>query len=96
MPNFSSLSITIRRSYLFSSTIVGYARVVIDNEILLKEIPIFRSEENVMVLLSSEQVAGCPEELDINMVNRMIYHLRELIEMAIINEYKKQRNGTVS
>ncbi len=94
MPNFSSLSITIRPCYLFSSTIIGYARVVIDNEILLKEVPIFRCDDHVTVWLSADQVAACPQELDLAMLNRMVFHFREFIEMAIIEEFKKQRNGT--
>lgn len=90
-----SISISIRRSYLFASTIFGYARVVIDNEILLKEIPVFRSEENMAVQLTRSQVAACPQDLDIDMLNRMVWHFRGIIEMAIMEEVKKQYNGTV-
>lgn len=96
MPNFSSLSISIRRSYLFSSTIIGFARVVIDNEILLKEIPIFGSEEHVVVQLTVNQVAACPQTMDMTILNRMVWAFRELIEQAIIEEYKKPKNGTMN
>lgn len=91
MPNLSNLSIAFRRCYLISSTIIGFARVVIDQKILLKEIPVFRSDKDLTVLISINQVAICPVEFDIIMINRLIWAFR-----AIISEWKSARNGTVN
>ena len=88
MPNFSALTIKIRYSYLFSSTIVGFARVTFDNEMLLKEIPIFKSDDKLMTQMSIEPIAMCCEGVDIKILNKMIWSLRDVMEMAIIEEYK--------
>lgn len=96
MPNFSNLSITIRRCYLMSSTIIGFARVEMDHHILLKEIPIFHSDDRVKAIMDRFPVAICSMEMDRRMLNDMIWSLREVIEQAIVEEWKKKRNGTVN
>lgn len=93
MPNFSNLSITIRRCPLFASTIIGYARVMIDNRILLKEIPVFHCEGPYLALLQREPVAVCPPELDMDLVNDVLWSLRDVIELAIMEEVKKLKAG---
>lgn len=90
MPKFSNLSITIRRCYLMSSTIIGFARVEIDRHILLKEIPIFHSEGTVKAIIDRFPVAICPMEMDDRMINDMIWSLREVIEQAVAEEWKRQ------
>ncbi len=94
MPTCSSISITIRYSHLLASTIIGYVRVVIDNKILLKELPIFRSGGQYAVQLTCEPVAACKANWDIQELNEIIWSLRDVIELAILNELKKQKNGT--
>lgn len=96
MPNFSNLSIAIRPCILFSSTIIGFARVRIDHHILLKEIPIFHSNGSVKAIMDRFPVAICAMELDRRMLNDMIWSLREVIELAVAEAWKKQRNGTVN
>lgn len=92
MHDVSSFSVSIRRHPLVSSTIIGFARVVIDNKILLKEIPIFYDRDGeIMVQLSVEQVAACPEDMDMGMINWLVWHFRGFVEMAIMEEWKKQR-----
>lgn len=90
MPDPTNLAITIRRCYLMSSTIIGYARVVIDREILLKELPIFCSDDELMVQVSTIQVAMCPEDMDGDMLNRMVWVFRTQLEEAIIAACKKK------
>ena len=88
MPHFPSFSISIRRNYLLSGTIIGFARVVIDKDILLKEIPIFQRGESLGVIVSSEPVAICPIEMDMDTLNRVMYSCRELIEKSILDEVR--------
>lgn len=94
MPTCSSISISIRYSQLFTSTIIGYARVVIDNKILLKELPIFHSEGHYAVQLTCEPVAVCQVDWDMKVLDEIIWSLRDVIELAIVDELKRQRNGT--
>ncbi len=91
MPNFTSLSITIRPCILFSSTIIGFARVKIDNEILLKEIPLFHNAGNLSVIIAANQVAMCSMEFDMDILNNRVWQMRERIEVAIVEEWKRTR-----
>ncbi len=90
MTNSPHLSITIRRTQWFSSTIVGYARVLIDNRILLNELPVFGHEENMAVIITPAQVVACPLDMDLGMLNRMVYSFREIIEQAVIRAMAEQ------
>lgn len=92
MSNLSNLSITIRPCVLMSSAIIGFARVVVDQKILLKEIPISQNEGNLSVVMSSCPVAICAAELDMDILNQVIYGRRQTIEQAVLDEIRK--NGT--
>ncbi len=90
MPSLPSLSISIRRTQWFSSTIVGYARVKIDSRILLKELPIFGNEERMAVILTPAPVAACPSDMNLEVLNRMVYSFREIIEQAVIQTMREE------
>ena len=92
-----TFEVSVRRSYLFSSSIVGFARIVIDKQILLKEVPIFGGEGNsILVKMSIEPVAACPDDMDMKMLNRMVWSLNHLIEKAVIEKWYKIKNGTLN
>lgn len=93
MPNLSNLSISIRTCVLFSSTIIGFARVRVDQRILLKEIPIFKGEGNLLVMMPSSPVAMCPSEFDLDQLNEMIWRSRQRIESAILDKAIKWGTG---
>ncbi len=94
MPQPPHLSITIHPSHSNLWAMVGTARVIIDNRILLKEMPIFHYEGEYVTLMKADPVAACPEAMDLTMVNEMVWGLRTVIEMAVVEEVKRLKSGT--
>ncbi len=94
MPHSPNLSITIYPSTSNLSAIIGIARVTIDNRILLKEIPIFHWAGEYTCMMEAKPVAACPEKMDLTMVNEIVWSLRAVIEMAVVEEVKRLKNGT--
>jgi hypothetical protein len=94
MPHSPNLSISIHPSNSNLWAIVGMARVTIDNRILLKEIPIFHYEGEYVTLMEAKPVAACPEEMDMEMVNDIVWSLRGVIDLAVVGEVKRLKNGT--
>jgi hypothetical protein len=94
VPQSPNLSITIHPSHSHLWAIVGMARVAIDNRILLKEIPIFHWAGEYTCMMEANPVAACPEKMDLTMVNEIVWSLRAVIEMAVVEEVKRLKNGT--
>ena len=91
----SRVEVTIRPAYMLTSAIVGFARVVIDKQIMLKEITIFKIDDQMTVLVPQKPIAMCPEELDINTLNDIIWKLQDVIEDYILKTYKEKYRSIV-
>jgi hypothetical protein len=89
MPFNPSLTITIHPSMSNLSSVIGLARVKIDDRILLKEIPVLHWEGSYAILMEARPVAICPPELDMEMLQEVVWSLREVIELAVVEEVKK-------